>query len=107
MYSRRLRVGIIAVMSGSIAAMATKNGNSGNSGNNGDDDKGENLTPYQALTAEFVVAVLTGTGLQEANAGGDVLVKACAELAEQVLALESPEDIDELPEELPEEPTAL
>lgn len=88
-------------MSGNIAAMAKKNGNSGNSGNNGEngEDKDEKLTPYQELTAEFVVAVLTGTGLQEANTGGDVLVKACAELAEQVLALESPEDIDELPED--------
>ena len=73
--------------------MAKKNGNSGNSGNNGDngEGKGEELTLYQDLTVQFIVAVLTSGGLSNMpTIGGEALVKGCADLAEQVLALEEP-----------------
>jgi hypothetical protein len=65
--------------------MAKKNGNNGNGNGN---HKGETLTPYQLLTADFVVAVLTSGAFKDGPIGGEALVKGCADLAEQVLALE-------------------
>ena len=78
--------------------MAKKNGNSGNNGDNGN-GKGEELTPYQLLTADFVAAVLHSGAFKDGPIGGDALVKGCAELAAQVLALEDPaEGGEEAPE---------